>query len=456
MRELVFEVEFKSDILLPATSNTEGKIDQLDFIAGSAFLGMVAKNYDKFSGSFDIFHSGKVRFGDAHILKNGKATYKIPYSYCHKKLQSEPIYNHHFLKDEDFEPEDKGGLGQLKQLRNGYITSEKEQVFVEYTYSQKSAYNKEKRKSKDSQMYGYKAIKKGSTWWFTVKIDGIEEKGVALIIETLEESKRLGKSKSAEYGEVAITYLPNAKVEHDTCKSDDVILYCNSRLALVDECGNPTYNLKYLCDGLGEANIDYKKTQIRTSSFAPFNAKRQTKDYERVCINKGSVIVLKDISAEQLQKIKNGVGAYLAEGFGDIIVNPAFLMERNFTLKKADPKEPFTPIPVESDLAKFLLQREKTKNVMLDIANEVDEFVSNKKSILSNIKPSQWGNIRSIASSAEPDFVEKVSNYIQNGAKKCDEKQAKTLIDSINNHKINKQKFTKLLAMKMGGKNDQK
>jgi hypothetical protein len=39
MRELVFQVEFKSDIVLPASSNTEGKIDQLDFIAGSNFLG---------------------------------------------------------------------------------------------------------------------------------------------------------------------------------------------------------------------------------------------------------------------------------------------------------------------------------------------------------------------------------------------------------------------------------
>jgi len=44
MKALVFQVELKSDIVLPATSNTEGKIDQLDFIAGSNFLGMAAQN----------------------------------------------------------------------------------------------------------------------------------------------------------------------------------------------------------------------------------------------------------------------------------------------------------------------------------------------------------------------------------------------------------------------------
>jgi hypothetical protein len=92
---------------------------------------------------------------------------------------------------------------------------------------------------------------------------------------------------------------------------------------------------------------------------------------------------------------------------------------------------------------------------MLDIANEVAAFVDkHKKSELKNIKPSQWGNIRSIASSNKEDFIENIKTYISNGAKKWEEKQVKTLMDAISNHKINKQKFTKLLAMKMGGKND--
>lgn len=52
------------------------------------------------------------------------------------------------MKDEDFEPENNGGLGQLKQLRSGYITKRKRTSFIEYTYSQKSAYDKEKRKAK--------------------------------------------------------------------------------------------------------------------------------------------------------------------------------------------------------------------------------------------------------------------------------------------------------------------
>ena len=462
MRELLFEMEFLSDIVLHASSNTEGKIDRLDFVPGSSFLGMAAKKYSDFSNPFDIFHSGKVRFGDGHILKDGKTpTYKIPYSYVHKKLQPEPIYNHHKLTREDFEPENKGGLGQLKQLRNGYITSDKEQVFVDYVYSQKSAYDKTNRRSLDSNMYGYSAIKKGSKWQFAVKVDDIKSEDVELLIETLESSDRLGRSKSAEYGSVKITYPKEQKKENLNDKNpklDEVVLYCNSRLALVDECGNPTYDLKYLCDG---AEVVYEKTQIRTGTFTPYNNKRQARDYERVCINKGSVIVLKNITKEQLGQIENGVGAHLCEGFGEIIVNPDFLREKEFKFApkpsgeaKKDKRKKITE-NFENTTVQFLANRHNANIDMLDMASEVAVFVErHKKSTFSNIKPSQWGNIRSIASSNQSDYIEKINSYISNGSKKWEDSQVATLMGAIENHKRNKQKFTKLLAMKMGGKND--
>jgi len=451
MKGLVFQVKFKSDIVLPASSNTEGKIDQSDFIAGSNFLGMVAQKYKDFQNSFDIFHSGKVRFGDGHILKDGKITYKMPLSIFKEKTDENKLANQlHTSLDT---------LKQAQQLRNGYITNDLDEVFVNYTYSQKSAYDKNTRTSKEGQMYGYKAIKKGSVWQFVVKVDEtISSEDEKLIIITLQESKRLGKSKSAEYGEVEITGGEVSTSQNSEAKAslpnNEIVLYCNSRLALVDECGNPTYDLKYLCDGV---EIVYEKTQIRTSTFTPYNGKQQTKTYERVCINKGSVIVLKNPKPEQLQKIKKSVGAFLSEGFGEIIINPSFLMEKEFPLQKEckDKKEKLAKLPITEDVVKFLAQREKTKNEMLDIANEVAVFANeHKKEKLKNIKSSQWGNIRSIVSSNQSDYIEKITEYITTGTKKWEVQQSTTLLNAINTHTIDQQKFTKLLAMKMGGKND--
>lgn len=458
MKELVFTVVFESDVVLPASSNTEGKIDQSDFIAGSNFLGMAAQNYDLFSDSFTIFHSGKVRFCDGHLVKNGRKTFKIPYSFCHPKLDSETIYNHHLLKNDDFK-----NLGQLKQIRNGYITCDFDQVYIEYRYSQKSAYDKSLRRSKDSQMYGYNAITKGTHWQFSVKTDGISSDDERLLIETLSRSTRLGRSKSSEYGQIRIEYIEDKKVADfiPTSPSDHIVLYCSSRLALTDDNGNPTYDLTCLCEGLSENNIVYDKSQIRISSFTPYNGARATKDYERVCINKGSVLVLKDIGPEQISKIQNGVGAYLSEGFGEVLINPNFLMEKKVSLTKESnnhvEKDKRTPLHINTDdkTVLFLQNRHNQNLAILDVAKEVAEFVQkNKTSLFSNITSSQWGNIRSIASSRQNDFIEKITSYIGTGTKKWKEQQSKILIEAINKHTIDKQQFIQLLAMKMGGKND--
>ena len=111
MKRLNFEVEFLSDIVLQGSSNSEGNVEALDFIPGSNFLGMVAGagNYENFEKPFDIFHSGKVRFGDAHILNEGQTTYKMPLSFFHKKLDKDTIYAHDQI-------EDFSAFGQPKQL----------------------------------------------------------------------------------------------------------------------------------------------------------------------------------------------------------------------------------------------------------------------------------------------------------------------------------------------------
>ena len=443
MRELIFHVEFLSDIVLPATSNNEGNIVQLDFIPGSNFLGMVAHNYDKFSNSFAVFHSGKARFGDATILREGKQTYKTPLSYFHQKLKEEPIYNHHFLDENDFNI-----LGQLKQLRSGYITKEKEQVFIEYNYVQKSAYDKENRKSKDRQMYGYKAIQSGTKWQFSVKVEAnVLKVDEELIITTLESSSRLGKSKSAEYGQVKIVHKPELQRENIESKSQNNqnILYVNSRLALVNEEGAPSFDLKRLCKGLDETKILYEKTQIRISAFTPYNGARQTKDYERVCVNKGSVIVLKDVSPEQLQEIRNGVGAYLSEGFGEILINPEFLLEKKIDIKENSHAEKNLHAKEPSDyLALFLKQREDNKIAKLDVATKVQEFIQNNK-IYNEIKNSQWGKIRSICTSGSQNFKQEIREYISSGKVSWEKEQIAKLLDNDSHSP----EFIKLLAIHM-------
>ncbi|MDF1884323.1 hypothetical protein JHD49_10250 [Sulfurimonas sp. SAG-AH-194-C21] len=442
MQELIFKVEFLSDIVLPATSNTEGNIVQLDFIAGSNFLGMAAKEYGEYENSFDVFHSAKMRFGDATILNGGKQTYKMPLSFFHKKLENEIVFNSLI--------EDFSKLEQLKQFRNGYITKDKDISFIEYNYSQKSAYDKDNRRSLDKSMFGYSAMRRGSLWQFTLKYDGISSNDLERIKINLIGINRLGKSKSAQYGEVKISLSgENENIQNSTLK-EEVVLYVKSRLSLIDEEGNPTYALKYLCEGLKEENIVYEKIQLRTSTFTPYNGVRQTKDYERICINKGSVIVLKKISQTQLASLENGIGAYLSEGFGEILVNPSFLDVNRFTFKESTKEQIQKEVlKVTDGTALFLQKRKNTQQEALNIANEVHDFIKENPRLASEKMNSQWGTIRSKCASEE-DIYESVKRYITHGIAKEKWKGSKTttLLAAIKNS-ANPREFTKLLSMQI-------
>jgi len=449
MKKLIFQVEFKSDIVLPATSNTEGNINQLDFIPGSNFLGMVAKHYSKFSNSFDIFHSGKVRFGDATLLsKEGQELYKMPFSFFHPKLEEERIFHHHFL-----EVEQRKELGQLKQMRSGYISADMSNGLtvkhINYNYAQKSAYDSTKRRSKTSSMYGYRAIEVGTKWQFVVQYDdGLSQNDVELLKSTLLGSKRLGKSKSAQYGAIAITEGGTADDVGTTVESDNVLLYAKSRIALVDEHGNPTYDLNCLLDGI---EVDYPNCQIRTSTFTPYNGAMQTKTYERLVIEKGSVIVLKSLTSEQKKELEKGVGLYLAEGFGELLVNPSFLMEQNeISLvlndkksKKKDQREKIETISKENTV-QFLINRHNEELEKLTLADEVLEFIKDNKALYSDIKNAQWGTIRSICTAGEERFREDIRAYLSSGKVEWKEQQINKLLDE--KHSL---MFIKLVAIQM-------
>jgi hypothetical protein len=438
MNKIVFQVEFLSDIVLHASSNTQGNIEQLDFIPGSNFLGMIAQDYDKFDNSFEIFHSGKVKFGDATILKDGKVTYKMPLSYFHEKLDDSIILNHHLI-------DDFSKYTQLKQKRNGYITNDLGSIEIDYNYSQKSAYDKEKRRSKDSSMYGYSAIKSGTKWQFAITYDE-SIKNIQDVVSSLIGTKRLGKSKSAQYGLVKITQQGVIQ-EFKDANSNELILYANSRLALFDNYGNTTYDLKYLFDGLEDKNIDYDNCQIKTSTFTPYNSKRETKDYERVCINKGGVIVLKDMDRAI---IPNFVGAYQSEGFGEILINPSFLMAKKIEFKAINKnKENKENIVIKSDLAKFLQKREDDKQNKLDILNIVDKFIKENPTLSKKKMNSQWGQIRSICQNSTDDTIyENIKEYITHGVAKVkwEGKNEKIILDGIEKNK-QKLKFTKLISI---------
>jgi len=375
------------------------------------------------------------------LVHGGQATYKMPLSFFHEKLDDSTMYNHHLITD-------FGKFRQLKQRRNGFITQDLQEVSIDYNYAQKSAYDKEHRRSKEGSMYGYNAMPKGLIWQFSVKCDEhISQEDIERIKNNLVGKKRLGKSKSSQYGRVEIKEIATIESSVKEVASHELtLLYAKSRLALVDGEGMPTYDLNYLVEGLEEKNIVWEKSQLRTSSYARYDGAMQTKSYERMVINAGSVIVLKNVDSALMEKIKRGVGVYLNEGFGEILVNPSFLLVEAFSLRKADSVEEEVKVEITHPSVKFLENRQKQKQEQLDRADGVQNFIKKHKSLYGNIKNAQWGTIRSICTRGKEDFKKEIADYITSGKVTWREEQVQRLLEAIEKNGI---AFTKLLTMQM-------
>ncbi len=456
MKQQEFRVKFLSDIVLNKTSNTEGKIENLDFITGGSFLGMVAKNYDDFSNSFEIFHSGKVRFGEATALINDKKSFKAPFCFFNPKFDydKKEVKNYHDINFSLQDEKDK----QYKQIRSGYMSEDLDYLELDYDYTQKSAHDKKLRRSQDGKMYGYSAIKKGSVFAFYLKFEEDVEH-IDKVIKSLEGVHFLGKSKTAQYGKVQITKVGNiedVKIQKAEEKSINY-LYVNSSLALFEENGMPTLTPSIENLGLNQGKICWEQSQIRTYEFTPYNYKRQGKDSSRLIIEKGSVIALEDVLCKELEELsKRGIGGFLSEGYGEILIDPSFVLKtQSFELKKVEPAKDNIINPEakkDEELVAFLQNRQNNKKRFKTLGEKVDEFVKQYQTRFknNNITNSQWGAIRTIAQFIQDDeqCIKELEAYICHGTSKDKWAEVKDIfLDAIK--KEESRDFIKLLAMKM-------
>ena len=155
-KALKFKCTLESDLVLSQTSSSEGNQKTLDFIPGNNFLGIVAgKLYkDGSAESLELFHSGKVRFGDAHPSVDGIRGLKVPASMYYPKLgsASKECYIHHLTNHDN---EDIKAM-QLKQCREGFYSfgeTTGKPIDIQKSFAIKSAYDSESRRSKDGHLY---------------------------------------------------------------------------------------------------------------------------------------------------------------------------------------------------------------------------------------------------------------------------------------------------------------
>lgn len=470
MKMLKFKCTLLSDVILNQKASTEGPNQTLDFIPGSCFLGIVASEYDKFEKegkAMEIFHSGKVRFGDAHPSKGDVRGLKIPASIFYpklKKITDGEIYIHHLIPNLEDETLKKK---QLKQCRNGFYTFAEDkatEVKTETNFAIKSAYDREKRRSEDNKMYGYESLQKGLELYFEVQV---ENDDLAKDIKNaLVGKKRVGRSRTAQYGLVEIAETDYSDVKCEKSENNIVTVYADGRLIFLDEYGLPTFRPTAKDLGLEGGEILWNKSQIRTFQYAPWNYTRQCFDTDRCGIEKGSVFVVDVSNCGNLDLKSQYVGSYNNEGFGKVIYNPEFLNAdengvASCQVEKQDDTENKLTEDEETRVRRIKKEIADLKNSDVDICRYladckqdeleqqiiykmVNEFVQDEQrgGLFTNKGEkfaSQWGNIRSL--SMQYDSFDRLS-YELFGIRK-DEK-GKVVVDESNGyltHGVAKEKW---------------
>ncbi len=463
MEKIKFSCRLLTDVIVNQNAATEGPNATLDFIPGSNFLGIVAgrlyhvKNDNtgrlSIEDSWLVFHSGAVRFGDAHPAYEHERTLRIPASYFYPKLSkvSEACYVHHAITKQQ---QDELTIMQLKQCRSGFYTLGTEKirsVKTPLSYAIKSAYDRKSRRSMDEQMYGYQSLEKGQLFYFEIELDDavlwLKDKIISALVGG---SRKIGRSKTAQYGQVEIKLAEDGYVQPESTNlkvrcgdKDCVVVYADSRLIFLDDYGLPTFQPSPeqlgIC-GDPEAKILYEKSQIRTFQYAPWNLKRQCFDTDRCGIEKGSVFVVSTSAASPSES--RYLGSYQNEGFGKVIYNPLFLQADDNACAKVqwfpeDEKNSNEAIQQAEHQNKINLQdlSAEDKNLMTYLGRKqgddirekkiyqiVNEWANEKriKKFRGKQFASQWGTIRSIAMmyKSKDMLKEKIQNYLDHGVAK--------------------------------------
>jgi hypothetical protein len=416
MDKLTFECKLLSQVVLISVSATEGYHKSLDYIPGAKFLGIVARKLYKTevrdSGTLlNLFHSGSVRYGDAHPVIKGHVGFRVPSLWLQPKgaQLGEQIYIHGKTAPNQEGNRLKDGT-LLKTVKGGYFTEQGHLASVNQKFTIKSAYDSKLRRAKDSQMYGYSGLEKGTLWRFEVEFD--EPDYIEEVREALIGRHRIGRSKSAEYGLIEIREINTGTKTSKPVPPGETYLYAASNWCFYDKYGKCTTTPSVAQLGLpAGSEIDWRKSAIKTRLYRTWNQKRNNRNEDRLIIQRGSVIAVKLAKALDSTVWEKGIGAHLAEGFGKVLVNPELI-----TLEPE--KLPFTLVPARQDkidhslnaivesgqqddrILQYLENKQAETEFIYNTDKAVNQFIKAYLDKYDAVTSSQWGQVRNIAKNA--------------------------------------------------------
>ncbi|SET68101.1 CRISPR-associated protein Csx10 [Nitrosomonas marina] len=446
MKQYKVTLALEEDVIFSARSATVGAHQTLDYVPGAALYGAcAAKLYRTLDAeeAFDVFHSGKVRFGNGLPLDpNGAESYPMPFAW-------------HVIKGDEYRnaaypdlldgakiktPFSEIGLPQdfqLKQLREGYVTTTGRLVKPRTTFRMKTAIDLETGTAAQAQLFGYAALEAGQIFQATLQIDSdISDELPGKICNSLQGFIRLGRSRSAQYGTVSCRVeeheqnLKQPRLQY----SSQLIFWLISDLALRNEYGFPTFEPLAACFGL-KGKLNWEKTFLRFRRYSPYNAYRRCYDQERQVIQQGSVICLdldEEATEDDLIRLRSGLGDYRYNGLGSMLINDDLLIKElpEFT-GNAQRNDSCAEKPGNHKLFQWIMAQGTRNDENSQIGKKVDALLDDLRCLYSSARAyvaqqenmdigpgkTQWGRVMEVCKQnlSPQDLLEKLHGIVRPG-----------------------------------------
>lgn len=426
-----FKVTTLEEVVISERAANEGGHVSLNYLPGATFLGAIAARlYQDLSEqeTYQVFHSGKVRFGNALPLsEDEQQTYPMPLCWYKKKAEDFSgtmllINYQHGKHNNRFQPQ---------QMRDNYVSLgaiDTKNRFTEIVprFRMKTAIDPEVGTARDNQLFGYTSLPNNHEFIASLEADDdIDENLFEKIIKSLQGELKLGRSRSAEYGAVKIEVSEHPDERPLPKAASEVTLWLLADTALQDDNGQPLLHPTAKSVGLPDHfELDMEKTFIRTRRYAPFNAYRRRRELERLVLSMGSVLYFKSqtpdqngVEAETLERIQaKGIGLYRQAGLGRVWINPKILANKSPQFDKLSNKKKASISVSEPDhpVFHYLTQRRKHDSDTSTVEKQAKTWITDLKGLydsakkLSYVPPgvcpgptgTQWGRVMDKAKNA--------------------------------------------------------
>lgn len=396
MRTLDVVITLQDDCIFSERNATDGAHQALDYIPGGALLGAVAARLYAELGNnqaFDWFHSGKMRFGNAYPLVDGKRTFPMPACWHQAKgkspIEDGKLDNHQIWRLDECENHALPDNQQPQQLRAGYLSLDGYIAKTNKSFRMKTAIDADTGRAKESALFGYDALQAGQRFYAQISCDdAMTEADITQLKATSNKPLLLGRSRSAEYGRATVEILQTQPaLSSEQPNNLEITLWLLSDLMALDEYGQPILSPTPQHLGLPKGELVAENSFLRTRRYSTWNAHKQGYELERQVISKGSVLVYQlesSLTDEHLQLIAAGLGVERQAGLGQVWLNPPLLAgeQPEFdtpTQRLVENKSKQKNVPLKPDLIVWLESQQDQKIKKQDFSHKARAIVLGKK-----------------------------------------------------------------------------